>query len=160
LAVILTGSIGMMAYVFADYAGRLWGLSITNRAACAAAAVAALTLLNLLGVVFGKATQNLLTVAKVVGLGGILVAGFGWPAPPAPLVSAATAGGMSVGATTPAGGAMAAVTAAIPPAAADSLAFALVLVFVTYGGWNDAAYVAAEVRDGARNIPRALLLGT
>jgi amino acid transporter len=160
LAVILTGSIGMMAYVFADYAGRLWGLSITNRAACAAAAVAALTLLNLLGVVFGKATQNLLTVAKVVGLGGILVAGFGWPAPPAPLVSAATAVGMSVGATTPAGGAMAAVTAAIPPAAAGSLAFALVLVFVTYGGWNDAAYVAAEVRDGARNIPRALLLGT
>src|SRR5205823_4640264 len=29
-----------------------------------------------------------------------------------------------------------------------------------YGGWNDAAYVAAEVRDGDRNIPRALILGT
>jgi amino acid transporter len=41
----------------------------------------------------------------------------------------------------------------------EALAFAMVLVFLTYGGWNDAAYVAAEVRDGRRNIPRALLLG-
>jgi amino acid transporter len=38
--------------------------------------------------------------------------------------------------------------------------FAMVLILLTYGGWNDAAYVAAEVRNGARNIPRALLLGT
>jgi hypothetical protein len=36
----------------------------------------------------------------------------------------------------------------------------MVLVFITYGGWNDAAYVAAEVRDGRRNIPRALIGGT
>lgn len=134
LAVILTGSIGMMAYVFADYAGRLWGLSSAARAGCAAAAVAGLTVLNLLGVVFGKVTQNLLTVAKVIGLGGIVVAGLGWPAP-----------ATSLAPTTPGGG---------------SLAFALVLVFLTYGGWNDAAFVAAEMRDGKRNIPRALLLGT
>jgi len=35
----------------------------------------------------------------------------------------------------------------------------MVLVFLTYGGYNDAAYVAAEVRDGRRNIPRALVYG-
>jgi amino acid transporter len=36
---------------------------------------------------------------------------------------------------------------------------ALILVLYTYGGWNDAAFVAAEVRDRKRNIPRALLFG-
>jgi amino acid transporter len=35
----------------------------------------------------------------------------------------------------------------------------MVLLLVTYGGWNDAAYVAAELRDGRRNIPRALIRG-
>jgi amino acid transporter len=134
LAVILTGSIGMLAFVFGDYAVRLWGLPAERAAAFAAGAVAALSLLNLLGVVVGKGTQNLLTALKVLGLGGILVAGFFWPAP----------------ATT---------AAAAAPAALKALPFAMVLVFLTYGGWNDAAYVAAEVRDGGRNIPRALIFG-
>ena len=40
--------------------------------------------------------------------------------------------------------------------------FGLAMVFVlyAYGGWNDAAFVAAEVRDVRRNLPRALILGT
>jgi amino acid transporter len=134
LAVILTGSIGMMAYVFADYAVKLWGLPPAGGAACAAGTVVVLTLLNLLGIVFGKGAQNLLTAAKVLGLGGILVAGFGWPASPSDL--------------------------AYSPPGETSLGLALVFVLYTYGGWNDAAFVAAEMRDGARNIPRALLLGT
>jgi amino acid transporter len=134
LAVILTGSIGMLAFVFADYAVRLWGLPPEGASPLAAAAVAALSLLNLLGVVVGKGAQNVLTAAKVVGLGGILVAGFLWPAQATSEASAVPAG-----------------LAALP--------FAMVLVFLTYGGWNDSAYVAAEVRDGSRNIPRALILG-
>jgi amino acid transporter len=36
----------------------------------------------------------------------------------------------------------------------------MVLIMVAYGGWNDAAFVAAEVRDRDRNLPRALLGGT
>ncbi len=133
LAVILTGSIGMMAYVFADYAVKLWGPPQAS-AAYAAGAVVVLTLLNLLGVVFGKGVQNLLSAAKVLGLGGILAAGFATPAAPADLVWT--------------------------PTGETSLGLALVFVLYTYGGWSDAAFVAAETRDGARNIPRALLLGT
>ncbi|MGL4552493.1 MAG: APC family permease, partial [Gemmataceae bacterium] len=40
-----------------------------------------------------------------------------------------------------------------------SLGVALVLILYTYGGWNDAAFVAAEVRDGKKNITLALVLG-
>jgi APA family basic amino acid/polyamine antiporter len=134
LAVILTGSIGMMAYVFADYAVQLWELAPGWGTPCAAAAVVVLTLLNALGLVFGKSVQNLLTAAKVLGLGGILVAGFGWSA--------------------------SAAAQAYAPPEKTSLGLTLVFVLYTYGGWNDAAFVAAEMRNGARNIPRALLLGT
>jgi basic amino acid/polyamine antiporter, APA family len=40
--------------------------------------------------------------------------------------------------------------------------FAISLVFVTYSysGWNAATYIAGEVRDPAKNLPRALLIGT
>jgi amino acid transporter len=142
LAVILTGSIGMLAYVFADYAvklgpvqvqGTTFQLAKEQGVYAALAAVAVLTVLNLLGLAFGKWAQNLLSLAKVLGLGGILVAGFLWPAARTATPAASTG--------------------------EPSLAFALVLVFLTYGGWNDAAFVAAEMRDRHRNIPRALLLG-
>lgn len=135
LTVIITGSIGMMAYVFADYAARLWSMGPYTSVAYAAGAVAALSFLNVLGVVFGKGTQNLLTAAKVIGLAGILAVGFlSTPSASAP--------------------------PATRPVTFTSLAAAFVPVFLTYGGWNDAAYIAAEVRDVRRNIPRALILGT
>src|SRR5206468_11146199 len=37
---------------------------------------------------------------------------------------------------------------------------ALVPVMFTYSGWNAAAYIAEEIRDPARNVPRALAIGT
>ena len=40
------------------------------------------------------------------------------------------------------------------------LQLALILVLFTFGGWNEMAYVAAEVRDPRRNIVRALVSGT
>ena len=40
------------------------------------------------------------------------------------------------------------------------VASALVLVMFSYSGWNAAAYIAEEIRDPARNLPRSLLLGT
>src|SRR5262249_35071330 len=36
----------------------------------------------------------------------------------------------------------------------------MLAVLYTYDGWNEAAYVSHEVRDGQRNVPRALILGT
>jgi APA family basic amino acid/polyamine antiporter len=41
-----------------------------------------------------------------------------------------------------------------------SLLLALVPVMFTYSGWNAAAYIAEEIRDPARNVPRALAIGT
>jgi amino acid transporter len=148
LAVILTGSIGMMAYVFADYSIRLFALPPETGWLLAAAPVVVLTGLNILGIRFGKGTQNILTIVKVVGLSAIVAAGFAWPstAPDIQPVRPALGGALGTSAVL------------FPPG--SNFAFAMVLILLTYGGWNDAAYVAAEVRAGARNIPRALILGT
>jgi amino acid transporter len=46
-----------------------------------------------------------------------------------------------------------------PSSFPPSFGFAMVLVFLAFSGYNDAAYVAAEVRDRRRNMPLALILG-
>lgn len=139
LAVILTGSIGMMAYVFADYAIVLAGGDASTAAApYAAAAVLALTVLHISSVELGTRAQNALAWAKISGVLAIVLVG-GW---------------LSFRASPQAAAASAEV------ARPGSLGLAMILVLYTFGGWNDAAFVAAEVRDRKRNLPRALLLGT
>jgi amino acid transporter len=100
--------------------------------------VVVLSALNAIGVVAGKLVQNLLTAAKVIGLGLLVVAGF-W----------ATANG----------GARLEAEAAVIESPGVGIGLALVFVLYAYGGWSHAAFVAAEVRDQRRNLPRAILLG-
>jgi amino acid transporter len=139
LAVILTGSIGMMAYVFADYAASIWSFGEAATLVYATSAVVALTVLNVLGVALGKRVQNFLSVTKLVGLAAVVIAGLLLAAPP------------EAAATTSAEAAESATTL-------RTFASALVLVFLTYGGWNDAAFFVADMRD-SRKIIRALTLG-
>ncbi|MCU0873439.1 MAG: amino acid permease [Pirellulaceae bacterium] len=134
LTVILTGSIGAMAYAFGDYAVEFFGWDPKHSVWLAVASVAVLTILNMIGVVFGKSVQNLLTAIKVVGLGAIVVAGFAWGGDPS--------------------------WASQQPMAGPGFGLAMVFVLYAYGGWNDAAFVAAEVRHRHRNMPLALILGT
>ena len=49
---------------------------------------------------------------------------------------------------------------AAAPTTATGVLLALVPIMFCYSGWNAAAYVAEEVRDPGRNVPRALALGT
>ncbi len=150
LSVILTGSIASMAYAFADYAGKLWDLEaiVTRVNAMTGVAIDASTVMltlaigsivllsamNVLGLIVGKVVQNLLSIVKVAGLVGIIIAGLFF-------ASADTL-------ETP--------VKAMPNA---SLGLAMVFVLYAFGGWNDAAFVAAEVRGRKRNLPMALLLG-
>ncbi|MHB8863364.1 MAG: APC family permease, partial [Pirellulaceae bacterium] len=136
LAVILTGSIAVMAYAFADYGVRLWGADPQTSAATlwlAIGAIVLLSLLNLAGVVVGKSVQNLLSAVKILGLVGIFLAA----------VFCSSRGSLQSTGTWE----------------GSNLGLALVFVLYAYGGWNDAAFVAAEVRGQQRKLPLALFLG-
>jgi len=136
LAIVRPGDIAVIAFAFATYAAAIYdplaGTAFPYaQEVYAVTATIALTGINVLGVHQGKWTQNLLTAAKVLGL--LLLAAAALMAQP--------------------GGA--------PAERAGPLPFSLALIFVlfTYGGWNEMAYVAAEVRDPRRNIARALVVG-
>ena len=45
-------------------------------------------------------------------------------------------------------------------ASVGSLSVALIFVLYAFSGWNAASYIAGEMRDPARNLPRALVGGT
>jgi amino acid transporter len=138
LAIVRPGDIVVMAFAFATYARTLWDPLADSafpymQQIYAVGATTVLTAINVRGVRQGKSTQNVLTSAKALGL--LMVVG------------AAFLGGGSPSASPPGSG---------------ELPFSLALIFVlfVFGGWNEMAYVAAEVKDARRNITRALVIGT
>ena len=133
LAIIQTGSIGALSYVFADYATEVFQLPKETAVWFSLSSVIGLTLLNMLGVNAGRHTQKVLVLAKLLGLVLLIAAG---------IASKSTS---SFEVTKPISG--------------PGWSLALILVLYAYGGWNDAAFVTAEVRNRSRNIPRALLFG-
>lgn len=135
LAVVRPGDITLMAFVFGRYAQELYQIR-HGTVIYAALAIAVLTLINSVGVQQGKWTQNLLTTVKTLGLVAIIGVGLWGPHPDATPVATTT----------------------LP--AWQGFQLALILVLFTYGGWNEMAYVAAEVKDPRRNIVRALILST
>lgn len=132
LAVIQTGSIALLAFVVGDYLSALTGGSAWSAPVYAALAVVVLTTVNWLGIRQGGATQNWLTLVEVLGLVAIVVAG--WLFAPDAVARA-------------------------PSTQTTETAYGLVLVFVllTFGGWSEAVYVAAEVRNARRVMPRVLV---
>lgn len=141
LAVVLSTSTGAMAFVFGKYCAGLIGIEGDAErdlfaVQAGVSAVAALTIMNFFGVVLGKWVQNAMVVLKLVGLLLIVVAAL-W----APAASPFETGAHTV------------------PEGAPGIPLAIILVLYAYGGWNDAAFVAADLRD-RRNITKALLLGT
>jgi basic amino acid/polyamine antiporter, APA family len=133
MAVVQTGSIALLAFVFGDYISQLFSLGDYSSAIYAFFAVVVLTFLNVIGINAGKWTQNLLTAAKVLGL--LLVIGAG--------IFLATAEPASAAATS--------------TKTTTTFGLAMVFVLLTYGGWNEAAYLSAEVRGARRNMVKVLL---
>ncbi len=142
LVIVRPGDIALMAFIFARYARQLYdpmagatGMSgHLTHLAYAAVAVLVLTVINIAGVRQGKWTQNILTVVKTIGLAAIIAVGLFVPAGAPPQADS--------------------------PGWTPTLSVAMIMVLFTFGGWNEMAFVAAEVKDARRNILRALVLGT
>ena len=133
MTVIQTGAIAAVAFVFGDYASEILRLGNKSSAIYAAIGVVALTALNVAGTVESKGLQKVMQILLFAGLGFLIVAGLFLAAAPA---------------AKPA-----------PPSAGGSFGLAMIFVLLTFGGWNEAAYLSGEVRDARRNMIRILLGG-
>jgi amino acid transporter len=139
-SVITTGSIALLAFVYGDYMQQLLPLVASVPGAGAAlhgaVAIALLWVVNARGLLAGTTAQSWLTAVELAGLLALVGAALwllaGGDAPPA--------------------------AAAAPQAAPGVAGFGLAMVFVllTYGGWNEAAYISAEMRRRG-DIVRALV---
>lgn len=131
MTVVQTGSIALIAFVFGDYASQLLPLGAFSSSIYAIGAIALLTSFNILGIRQGKRIQNWLTVTTLLGLLTITVLGLLLAAPASPVTA--------------------------PPVTASNWGSAMLFVLLSYGGWNEAAYISAEIQHPRRNIVRSLL---
>jgi APA family basic amino acid/polyamine antiporter len=165
-AIIQTGSIASIAYVFAEYATEflhLPGLSEQTASIAihlpfigdirpfaefgvkmlAAGLIIVLTIVNYIGVRFGGMVQNIFTVSKVVAMLALVTLAFVLP----------HIGNISN------------LTTDNPAVSLEGIALfaaiaaALQGAFWAYDGWNNVTYIAGEVKQPQRNLPRALILG-
>jgi APA family basic amino acid/polyamine antiporter len=139
LLVIATGAIAAVAVMFADYTLALFGLSARLTLPLAVGAIVLLSGINYLGVRSGALTQNIFTVLKLLALAALIGAGLVLAAP-------AEAGMQPAGVATGAG-------------TIAGFGAALVPVLFTYGGWQQTNFIAEEIIDAERTLPRALVLG-
>jgi APA family basic amino acid/polyamine antiporter len=165
-AVIQTGSIAAVAYVFAEYSTQFIALPEASASVAAwsfhlpfigdvtpfkeigtkglaAAVVIVLTAVNYLGVKLGGIVQDIFTIAKVAAMGLLMLGAFLLPT-----------GGAVANLTTPS-----ATIQLSGLALFAGIAAALQGAFWAYDGWNKITYVAGEVKRPQRNIPLGLLWG-
>ncbi len=146
LVMIRAAALGAISTTFAEYFIRVWGHDpgvapySTYVHWIAAAAILLTAAFNYVGVRTAGTVQNVTTLAKVGGLLFIIVIALALGLPK-------TGGHYAP---------------AIPPGSFSISGFGLALVSVlwVYDGWADVSFVAGEVENPRRNLPRTLIFGT
>jgi len=144
LFLIRPAGVGAVAMAFSEYALRAFDVQVPEGSMIphyiGAAAIVVVSFFNYIGVRVGGGIQSLTTILKVTGLMVVVLMALA-------IVLPKTGGNFS------------------PPMPDGSLtvstfALALISVLWAYDGWADASYVAGEVVEPRRNVPRALIWGT
>ncbi len=138
ITVTQTGSIALLSYIAGDYLAALHPLGMHSSAIYAAALVVFLTLVNILGIQFGTGFQKLFMVLQMISILIIILTGFLIePSPPVEITAVNPDNGIS---------------------SKTSFALALIFVLLTFGGWNEAAYISAELKTGSRKMTLVLIV--
>jgi APA family basic amino acid/polyamine antiporter len=137
LLIMATGAIAAVAMTFAGYATDLFGWPAARQPWLAAGAIVFLTGLNVVGVKPAAWTQNLFTVLKLLAIAVLVAAALAAPANPV----------------------QADAVVADPGPMLLAVGAALVPVLFAFGGWQQTNFIAEELRDAERDLPRALVLG-
>ncbi len=142
LFVIQTGGMAAVALIFANHLFELLGVHASELSAAllGCAALTLLTLINCIGVRAGSVTQNIFMLLKLAAIAVLVVLGL-MLAKPATVVNTTVA------------------HASTTWQALIAFGAALIPTQFAYGGWQTACFVAGEVREPRKNLPRGLLLG-
>lgn len=153
-SVIQTGAIAAVAFIFGDYAQVLLPIGDHGPAVYAALVVVLLTVVNVLGSLESRRVQWVLTVVSVLALVAMAVGGLVLGDGGSQLANEAVSGAQATS------DAIASNSALTLGQLAGMLGMGMVFVLLTYGGWNEAAYLSGELRDVRRSMLRVLLFGT
>jgi APA family basic amino acid/polyamine antiporter len=141
LFIINGGSLAAVSILFASYVDRsFFPLGHAGIRVAAATALVTLTAINAVGVRAGKWTNNILMAAKVAGIVTLIGLAFG-------------------GGRTPASHFDLTRDAVRQGASLRLILTALVPILFAYGGWQSCANIAGEIKQPARNLPRANVIG-
>lgn len=138
LAVIRASALGAISTIFAEYLGRFIPLSPREVQFVAAGVIFAVGFLNYVGVQRAGVVMNIATLAKYAALIGLVVLAFGSGGGSAAHFTPAWSGSLNL----------------------SAVGIALVSIMWAYDGWADLTYMAGEVKDPGRTLPRALIIGT
>lgn len=138
LLVIRPSALGALAIIFASYTGHFFALGDTGERVLAGIAIAVLALTNVRSVDWSALVSNVTTAAKVLAIGGVAILAFIF-------------GDKALGAFSQ--------PIDWSPASWGGFGVALISVLWAYDGWADLTFIAGEVKEPERTLPRALLGG-
>lgn len=142
LLVINTGSLAALSLVFTSYLSSFIPLSDNAQLVIAVLTIVVLTVMNVFGVKFGNLFASIFTSAKLLGILFVVFLGlfFGTNHHVNYLNTGYTPGSND-----------------LPMISAFGLA--LIGVTFSFGGYQHATFVAAEVKNAAKIVPKALVIG-
>lgn len=136
MSIIQTGSIALLAFIVGDYMSELYGLGAYSSSIYAITVVVGLTITNIVGVHVGTGTQKLFVGLQFTGLAVLIFVGLFFAPTDREL--------------------------AVQPLAADTdfstaIGGALIMVLLTFGGWNEAGYISSEMRGGSKKMATVMI---
>ena len=133
--VVNTGGIAALSVAFSTYLAYFFPMSTLALKLTAVSGIFILTVINILGVKTAGIFSDLFTVLKLIGIFGVIAAGF--------IFGSSSVTDFSF---------------KFSESAAGGLAAAMVGVLWSYGGWQHATYTAGEAKDARKDVPVAMII--
>jgi len=139
LLVIHTGSVAAVSFVAAEYLRKFLGITTNLVKPIAICIVLIVSLVNILGLRYGKKIQNTLTAAKILAVVAIIAFGF--------LLQKGDISNFQK------------VSVGVGACSLSMFALALIPILWAYGGWHENTFLSGETKNPTRTIPFALIAG-
>ncbi|SFS45220.1 APC family permease [Sphingobacterium wenxiniae] len=138
MSVIQTGSIALLAFIVGDYMAELYAIGPYSSSIYAAIVVIGLTMVNIVGVHVGTSAQKILVSLQFIGLFILVIVGLFFRR----------------------GDGVVAESQSLEQSnhMAKAMGAALIMVLLTFGGWNEAGYISAEMRGGSKKMATVMVV--